>query len=127
MEARWTVARCRGSAGQAAPLLAGLAVVALVVGLLALEVGAVALDRARARTAADAAALAGVHGGSAAAGAVARANHGVLERFAASGGAVEVTVRVGRARATARAAPGPAPSTGRRSSPRPDALTRAPR
>ena len=76
-------------------------VVMLVLGLVAL--GNTADDRARAQTAADAAALAGAADGQVAADAAATANHATLERFTARGGEVEVVVRAGDSRATARA------------------------
>lgn len=90
--------------GQALPLLAGALalVVMLLVGLVAL--GNTADDRARAQTAADAAALAGAADGRAAAESAATANHASLERFVARAGEVEVVVRAGDSRATARAA-----------------------
>jgi ABC-type Na+ efflux pump permease subunit len=85
------------------PLLAGvLALVAtLLIGLVAL--GNMVGDRARAQTAADAAAWAGAAKGRPAAVAMAAENHGELESFAARQGEVEVTVRVGDAEATSRA------------------------
>ena len=52
-------------------------------------------ERARAQTAADAAALAGAARGRPAAVAMARENHGDLASFAVEGAEVEVTVRVG--------------------------------
>jgi len=81
-------------------------VVAVVAALALAQMSAVVGDRARARTAADAAALAGVTDGRSGADALAAANHGSVERFVVSGGDTEVTVRVGRARATARARAG---------------------
>ena len=90
--------------GQVLPVVAmGLV---LVVGLVVLvaTVGQVVDERARARTAADAAALAGAAGGSAAAEQVAVENGAVLEEYEAVGSDVLVRVRVGRARADARAA-----------------------
>ena len=90
--------------GQATPLVAlVLAAGAGAVVLLAL-LGGVVSDRAEARTAADAAALAGAAGGEPAARAVAVANHGQLESFEQRDNDVEVTVRVDHARATSRAA-----------------------
>jgi hypothetical protein len=85
------------------PLVAGLlALVAVVaVGLVAL--GGLVTTRANAQTAADAAALAGAADGRPAATAVARQNDGELESFQVADGEVEVTVRVGDARATSRA------------------------
>lgn len=76
--------------------------------LLALaRFGGAVNDAARARTAADAAALAGVHGGRAEAADLARANGGVLTRFDAIGHDVVVAVVVGEATATARATDAP--------------------
>jgi Zn-dependent alcohol dehydrogenase len=91
-------------AGQAVPLLAAVVLVAglAVVGLGTL--GAAAVQAARARTAADAAALAGVMDGEPGARRLAGDNGGELVSFTRTGeGDVVVVVRVGRARATARA------------------------
>ena len=71
--------------------------------LLLVHLGVLALHRAQARSAADAAALAGVAEGRAAADEVARSNGAVLESFVADGTDVEVRVRVGSTHATARA------------------------
>src|SRR4051794_19421079 len=79
--------------GQVSPRVAVLMVIAAVASLALAELGSATAERARARTAADAAALAGVSGGRPAAEALAAANHGVLERFVAADGATEVTVR----------------------------------
>jgi Flp pilus assembly protein TadG len=89
--------------GQALPLLAGALalVVMLMLGLVAL--GTTVDDRARAQTAADAAALAGAADGRVAAEGAAAANHASLERFTSQDGEVEVVVRAGGSRATARA------------------------
>jgi Putative Flp pilus-assembly TadE/G-like len=93
-------------AGQVLPLAAAMVAV-VAAALIALVPLARALeDRARARTAADAAALAGAAGGEAAARRLAAADGGRLVRFtpAGSGGTeVVVVVRVGRVAATARA------------------------
>lgn len=89
--------------GQVTPLVA---VVVLVVALVALGVarlGAGAVDAARARTAADAAALAGAAEGRAAADEVAAANGGRLVFYEALGTDVVVTVEVGQASVRARA------------------------
>jgi Flp pilus assembly protein TadG len=85
------------------PLLAGVlaVVVTMLIGLVAL--GNLVGDRTRAQTAADAAALAGAADGRDAAERVAGANGGEVEVYAARGAEVEVTVRVGEARATSRA------------------------
>lgn len=91
--------------GQVLPVVA--VCLAMVVGLVVIvgTVGQVLDERARARTAADAAALAGAAGGSAAAEEVAVENGAVLEEYVALGSDVLVRVRVGRARADARASP----------------------
>jgi len=95
--------RGRGDRGQAVPLV--IAIVALaafaVVALGQFAVGTV--DAARARTAADAAALAGAADGQAAAASAAADNGGRLESFVSTGDDVIVRVRVGRAVAEARA------------------------
>jgi hypothetical protein len=90
--------------GQALPIVVGvLAVVAVLVAALGVVAGH-SIDAARARTAADAAALAGVERGKAAAEALANANGGVLDEFRTTeAGDVVVRVRVGRASASARA------------------------
>jgi hypothetical protein len=106
-----------GARGQAV-LAVALASVVLVVSLLVLgRVGRTVIDRARARTAADAAALAGVHEGRARAEEMAERNGARLVAFDAAGEAVDVTVQVGTVRASARArlqpetvrSPSPAP------------------
>jgi hypothetical protein len=84
-------------------------VLLVAVGALVLlaNLGAVAADRGRARAAADAAALAAAtepDHANAVAGVVAGRNGGVVEAVSVDGDQVEVTVRVGRARATSRAA-----------------------
>lgn len=89
--------------GQATPLVALLFAVTAGAIVLLGHLGAVVADRAEARTAADAAALAGAAEGEPAARAVASANDADLEEFVALGGDVEVVVRVGQARARARA------------------------
>lgn len=96
--------RAAGDGGQAVPLVVAVVVVAAmaVVAFGQLAVGAV--DAARARTAADAAALAGARDGQVAAAAAATANGGELVRFVTAGDDVLVDVRVGRATARARAA-----------------------
>jgi hypothetical protein len=85
--------------------------VALVLGaLLAIGVGragVVVVQRQRAQIAADAAALAGVHGGRSTAAAVATANGAALQSFDVRGDEVLVTVTVGAVDASARATDGP--------------------
>jgi hypothetical protein len=95
--------RARADGGQAVPIVVGMVAVALLAALLLAELGRAAGDRARARTAADVAALGGAAEGQRAARDLARANGATLERFVRRGDDVEVTVRVGRARASARA------------------------
>ena len=94
----------QNDSGQVLPLMSVVVVfVALVcLGLTRLGVGVA--DRARARTAADAAALAGARHGEDLAGEVAADNHGELLAYVARENEVEVTVRVGEATARARAA-----------------------
>lgn len=93
----------RGERGAVTPLVAVLvlAVGGLVLGLGRL--GGAAADVARARTAADAAALAGAADGEDAAQRLASDNDGELVAFRRDGAEVEVRVSVGRATATARA------------------------
>jgi predicted dinucleotide-utilizing enzyme len=95
--------RTRGAHGQAV-LTVALAVAVLVVALLVIgRVGRTVVDRARARTAADAAALAGVRDGRARAQEMAQRNGARLIDFEALGDEVDVTVEVGSMRASARA------------------------
>jgi uncharacterized membrane protein len=89
--------------GQVLPLAAGIVVLAAAAMLLVVHLGRAANERARARTAADAAALAGAAEGRDAAEAIAIANHAVIETYLEVPDGVELRVRVGRARATARA------------------------
>jgi hypothetical protein len=96
--------RGAGARGQAVPLIAGLMAVAVVLIVAIGHLGRTAADASQARTAADAAALAGAAEGREAAVRLASANAGTLIAYAAADGAVLVTVRVGRATATARAA-----------------------
>lgn len=95
--------RCGGARGQALPLvLVGLAV-ALVALAVLVRFGHAVDDAARARTAADAAALAGAAEGESAARRLATENGAVLVRFRTLGDVVEVDVQVGAATARARA------------------------
>ncbi len=84
-----------------------MALVLLVAALLLVPTGLViraVVERAQARAAADAVALAGAAGGRQEADEVARANGARVEAYRDEGDRVEVTVVVGRHRATARAA-----------------------
>jgi hypothetical protein len=93
----------RPEQGQSTVLVAAGLVLAAVVLLAVVAAGGLVVDGARARTAADAAALAGAAEGRAAAVALARANGATLISYRTDGPAVTVTVTVGRARAHARA------------------------
>jgi predicted RND superfamily exporter protein len=83
-------------------LLVGVALTAAVT-LALLPVLTALIDHARAESAADAAALAGVTGGEAASSAIAAANEATVVAWSRSGYDVTVTVRVGGQQATARA------------------------
>jgi hypothetical protein len=96
----------RRDQGQVLPLMVLVVLVAIGAAVLLGRLGVQVIDRARARTAADAAALAGVTGGRSAAQHAATANGGRLTRFTAADGATEVEVQVGGSRASARARPG---------------------
>ena len=87
-----------------------VAAVLLVAIVLALAtMGRTALDRTRAQTAADAAALASLEGGRSAADALAQRNDAVVESWFRGPGPFEVTVtvRLGDTTATARASDAP--------------------
>lgn len=89
--------------GQATPLIA---IVLLAAALALVPMGLVAkatIERAEARTAADAAALAGALDGEDAARQLAEANGARLTAFVEHGDEIEVTVELGGRRATARA------------------------
>jgi hypothetical protein len=90
----------RSERGQAAPLAAAAAALAVVLTLAIARLAGDLVDAARARTAADAAALAAEHDGS------------VVE-WSRQGRDVIVTVRVGHAVATARATGGDVSGAGR--------------
>lgn len=96
-------ARCRGDIGQAMPLMLAVIVLAVVTLLALVPLARGANERAVARTAADAAALAGAAEGEAAARAVAASNGAELISWRASGLDVWVEVGVGNARAEAKA------------------------
>jgi Flp pilus assembly protein TadG len=89
--------------GQALPIIAVVVLLVLLIGVGLMHLAVGLADRARARTAADAAALAGARDGEDMAGRVAEENHARLEQYVARNREVEVTVRVGDERATARA------------------------
>lgn len=95
--------RGRGDRGQAVPLLLGVLALGLVLLVAVSRVAVAGVSAARARTAADAAALAGARWGRPAAAESAADNGGRLVVFTQLGPDVLVTVVVGDASATARA------------------------
>jgi uncharacterized membrane protein len=95
--------RARSDSGQLLPLYAVIVLLAGGSMVLLVHLGVLAVHRAQARSAADAAALAGAAEGRAAADEVAQRNGAVLESFVEEGNDVEVRVRVGSTHATARA------------------------
>lgn len=97
------VVRGRRDVGQAVPLVLAIVVLAVVVLLTLVPLAQGARDRAAARTAADAAALAGVVEGEEAARDVAAANGATLVGWRADGPDVWVEVTLGEARARAKA------------------------
>lgn len=96
-------ARHRREGGQATPLVLALIAVIVVVLLALVPLAQAGRDRAAARTAADAAALAGAAEGEAAAREVAAANGATLVSWRADGLDVWVVVVVGEASAPAKA------------------------
>ena len=106
--------------GQAVPLAVAMMALVAVALVAFVPFGAAVVERARARTAADAAALAGAADGEDAARELAEDNGGELLDFETRGDEVRVRVRVGdvdayaRARATVRAVPGAGTSAGGR-------------
>jgi hypothetical protein len=92
--------------GQAAPFAAAVIALAVVLTLAIARLAGDLVDAARARTAADAAALAAVLGGRAAAERLAAEHHATLVEWSRAGRDVLVTVRVGGAVVTARATGG---------------------
>ncbi len=98
-----TPTRNASERGQAVPLMMLVVLTALTLILAVARVAPLVDDSARARTAADAAALAGAAEGRSAAERYARLNGGELVGFEASGATVTATVGVGEASATARA------------------------
>ena len=89
--------------GQVVPLLAALVVLAGLAMIALGHLGGGAVERAEARRAADAAALAGAADGKSAAQRLAGDNGAALSRYGETGKDTEVVVRFGDARAIARA------------------------
>jgi hypothetical protein len=102
----------RSERGQAVPFAAAATAFAVVLTLAVARLAGDLIDAARARTAADAAALAAVHGGRGAAERLAGAHDGTVVGWARVGRDVVVTVRVGHAVVTARATGGEVPRAG---------------
>jgi hypothetical protein len=102
---RWVDRRVvrRDERGQAVPLAVAMLAIVTVALVALVPVGRALGDRARARTAADAAALAGAAEGEQAAGDLAAENGGELVEFDRTGDEVVVRVRVGDVEAYARA------------------------
>jgi outer membrane lipoprotein SlyB len=99
-----STSRCRG---QAVILLLAVVVMAALAVVAVGQFAARIVDRGRAQTAADAAALAGTTGGQRAAGQLAADNGGHLLSYRQRGDEVTVVVEVRGQRATARATDGP--------------------
>jgi len=95
--------RARGAHGQVLPLFVVVVLAAAGAIIIVARLGEAATARARARTAADAAALAGAADGRDAAETLAEANGARLLSFEADGDEVEVAVELAGTRATARA------------------------
>ncbi len=89
--------------GQVVPLMALVVMLTVVSLVVLMRLGTALDDFARARTAADAAALAGAVDGRVAAEEMASGNGGELVGFELSDGTADVEVRVGEATAAARA------------------------
>lgn len=89
--------------GQVMPLMLAVVALSVVVLLALVPLAQAAGERARARTAADAAALAGAAEGEAAARQIATANGAELIAWRAEGADVWIEVTLGDARARARA------------------------
>ena len=89
--------------GQVVPLIAALVVIAGLFLLVLARLGGGAVDRAQARNAADAAALAGAAEGRGGADRLAEANGASIRRYDEDGKDAEVVVALGDARAIARA------------------------
>jgi hypothetical protein len=103
--------RRRPQAGQILPLVAVIVMLAGVLALGIAKVGSRAVGRARAQSAADAAALAGVDGGAPAADRAAAADGATVVRFVTTPGGAFVEVRWRGEQAVAQAARGDAVST----------------
>ena len=103
MEHAGSARRCRRDHGQLVPMMAFVIAVVVLMGFLVVRLGLQVEKRSKAQAAADAAALAGATEGEDVAGSVTQANGATLESFVVQGSEVEVVVRLGDERATARA------------------------
>lgn len=108
VDARWRGPSRADDHGQATPLAVAMVTLVLVAVVWMVPLGRALTDRAQARTAADAAALAGAAEGEAAARSLAERNGGDLLSFRRSGSEVVVRVQVGGADAYSRARSTPA-------------------
>ncbi len=98
----------RRDSGQAAiVLLAVVAVLMVTMSIAVATMGRTTIDRTRAQTAADAAALAGLEGGASASSQLAALHGATVVSWTDVGDEVTVTVRVGDTTATARATDAP--------------------
>ena len=93
----------RRDAGQIVPMMALVLFAVVIVAMVVIRLGLQVDRRARAQSAADAAAIAGATEGEDIAGSVSEANGATLESFVVRGSEVQVVVRLGDERATARA------------------------
>lgn len=98
--------RLSSDRGQSAPLLVAVVAVAGLLAVATAQAGVAVIDHQRARTAADAAALAGAVGGRTAAARVAAANGARMVSYVDEGEVVLVEVVIGRAVVAARATAG---------------------
>jgi Flp pilus assembly protein TadG len=98
----------RDDRGQAAILvLVVVAVLLVTISAAVVAMGRTTIDRTRAQTAADAAALASLEGGATAAADLAARHGATVISWSSSGHEVTVTVRLGDSSATARASDAP--------------------
>ena len=88
-------------------LLAVVAVLVVTMSVAVAAMGRTTIDRTRAQTAADAAALAGLSGGPSAAADLAARHGAVVVELSVAGDVVTVTVMLGDVTATARATDAP--------------------
>jgi Flp pilus assembly protein TadG len=95
--------RSKNEQGHALALIVVVLAVLMVIGVGLAQLGVRAADQSRARTAADAVALAAASGGPEAGRRLAAANHATLTALTIDGGVARVTVRVGVMSATASA------------------------